>query len=344
MGILQLGREACGPNMPACLEVWKGWLEPNKFQTLQSPFIHNVLDNMALTKLPGKRYVFPQKLNPMPIINSIGCYEVSRCLYNGGSPNYSNIIFAGESVSYLKRVNINEPKDTEEDFFRQVFLHLRKLGYPAANIDKEEVDIFMDFRRTDLKPLQSYLKEGGTDFTEMERLVGLKYVNSRVFAVLYNRHSLSAENIQGLLPSYFIPSFCVLQRACMSSWSVGHEYFMKKFDNLFVDPFWTRLHTDIKIEFRKDGYVIQTKTYKTGKRVNKDSLVFDDSFNPIHFQFRWHVKEGEHPFFELVSITIPAEVNWKDKWSIIQRVIETTHDDELDISYIANRLAALGAK
>ncbi len=357
--ILQLGREACGPNMQACLEVWREWLDPSKFHSLQSPFIHNVLDNMALTKLSGKRYEFPEKINPFPIINSVGCYEISRCLYCDGRPNYSGIAFIGESVNYLKRVNLEESKDTELDFFKQIFLYLNELGYPKSRLPKAPIpkdrtprdsdfytdaEIFMDFRKLDLKPLQKYLKEGGTDFTVMEGFVGLPYVNSRVFAVLYNRHALNAENIVGVLPAYFIPCLYVLQRACMTSWNVGHEYFMKKFKDLFTSPYWTRLTSDINIEFRKDGHVIHTKTYQTGKKVSEDSFTLDPNFAPIMFPFKWHVVDNAKPYFELVSITIPASVNWKDKWNIIKSVIETTPNEEIEIKYVTDRLAALGSK
>lgn len=357
--ILILGEKACGPNMAACLEEWKKWLDPNKFHSLQSPFIHNLLDNMALTKLPGKRYSFPQTVNPRPILSSIGCYEVSRCLYNEGNPNYAGIVFVGKQINFLKRINLKETQDSEIEFFGQVFNYLHELGYLKSRVLKEAVaknetpkegsfykdeELFMLFRKIDFKPLQTYLKEGGTDFTEMERLVGLSFVNSRVFAVLYNRHALNAENIIGLLPSYFIPSFYALQRGCLTSWSVGHEYFMQKFKHLFTNPFWSRLTSDLHIEFRKEGYVIQTKSYNTGKRVNENSHVFDEKFNPINFQFKWHVSENEPPFFELISITVPADVNWNDKWTIIRGVIETISDDNIHLRSITDRLAALGVK
>ena len=359
VGILHLGREACGPNMKECLETWNAWLVPNKFHSLQSPFIHNVLDNMALTKLPGKLYKFPEKIDPLPIINSIGCYEISRCLYCEGRPNYSGIVFVGESVNYLKRVNIQESKDSEADFFTQIFYHLHELGYPKSKILKAplpkdailkdedfytDMEIFMFFRKLNLKPLQKYLKEGGTDFIVMEGLVGLPFVNSRVFAVLYNRHSLNAENILGVLPAYFIPSMYVLQRASMTSWNIGHEYFMKKFKDLFIFPYWTRLTSDIKIEFRKDGHVVHSKTYQTGKKVDEESFAFDPSFDPILVSFKWHAIDNAQPYFELISITIPASVNWKDKWNIIKSMIETTPEVDIKIPYINDRLAALGVK
>ncbi|MFN4174711.1 MAG: hypothetical protein ACK4HV_06375, partial [Parachlamydiaceae bacterium] len=175
VGILQLGREACGPNMNAYLDKLREWLDPNRFHSLQSPFIHNVLDNMALTKLPTKRYDFPIAIDPFPILNAVGCYEISRCLYCGGNPNYSGISFFGETKSFLKRVNLADSMDSEEDFFHQIFTNLHQLGYPKSRILKKsatketslkeidfytDAEIFMHFRKLDLKPLQKYLIEG----------------------------------------------------------------------------------------------------------------------------------------------------------------------------------------
>lgn len=333
--ILRLGRQACGPNVEACIAAWREWLDPNKYKSLQSPFIHNVLDHMSLTRISGKLYPIPERINPYPIIHSVGCREISRCLYNSGNPNYSSIFFIGKTENSLKRADITSTQVSEIDFFRQIFSSLYELGLPAGERDAE---IFIDFKNLDFSKLKAYLKDGGTDFEVMQELIQIPYVNSRVLAILYNRNTLTAESIEGVLPAYFIPSLHMLQKASMTSWNIGNEFSMEKFKKLFDFPFWGRLLSEWRVEFHENGTVIQTKIYAVGKRINKDSMTFDENFKSIQVKFRWHTVDKLQPQLELVSITIPPNVNWVDKWSILDGLIEPTSDDDIRMKYVTDRL------